>query len=177
MIARATQTATATGRAKKTATSASSKRQSAAARPPAASAPVDRRTYEPRLETATLADLPFTQGGEFGEPLQAWAPAKVKTYGEACLLGAEYAAHWLQFVKDSGGKHYVYTLGGIVQAMDFEDASAAKGVIVGFFAHIERVVRGAVQCFDVYEDLDLATAHLRPQREPETRGAKRGRIT
>lgn len=174
MSARAAQAAAAPSRAKKAATSASNKRQNTAAQAPTASVVPDRRTYAPRLEMATMADLPFTQGGEFGEPLRAWVPAPVSSYSEACLLGAEYAAHWLQFVKDGGSGSYVYTLASIVQGMDFADEGAAKGCIVGFFAHIERALRGAVQGVDVYQELDLATAHLRPQLMPETRRAKRG---
>lgn len=175
MSARSTPAAPVKSRAKKQA--AITPKGKAAARAPKALALPARRTYEPRLEKATMADLPFTEGGRFGDPLKAWAPSKVTSYGDACLLGMEYAAHWLQFVKDGESGNYVYTLERIVRDMDFADASDAKGCIIGFLAHIERVVRRAVPYIDVYQELDLASAHLRPQREPETRGGERGHTT
>lgn len=178
MSARASKTASNPTQAQKRAGSKlKPKLEAAASRMLGVSALPTRRNYAPRLEQASLLDLPFCQLDDSGESLQCWSPAKVKNYGEACLLGAEYAAHWLQFVKDGGSGHYVYTLGRIVRDMDFADSSQAKGCIVGFFAHIERVLRGSVQCFDVYQDLDLATAHLRPEREPAMEGGRRGHTT
>lgn len=57
MSARSTQAAKAPAVAKK----ATAKRRTAAARTPAALPLPERRSYAPRLEAATMADLPFTQ--------------------------------------------------------------------------------------------------------------------
>ncbi|MBB4842491.1 hypothetical protein HNP55_001006 [Paucibacter oligotrophus] len=176
MNTRATLLAAKKGQAKRPITSMPKGRAAATDKAAAPTFPA-RRGYAPQLDSATVADLPFTQGGEFGEPLRRWAPAEVEDYGQAYLLGMEYAAHLMQFKKDNPGIACINMLGHIVADMDFKDKGAAKGCIVGFFVQIERAMLAAAQAVDVFKDLDAATAHLRPEHAPTKRGGKHDRAT
>ena len=121
----------------------------------------ERRSYRPKgsERDAPLDLLPFV-----GRPKRPglgknfWDVPRTANYGEACARGREYAAHFIQYLKDNpfwvGGN----LLGGIAADIDFSDESAAKGYWVGFFSHLERFIYTAARSADVFADLERQQA-------------------
>lgn len=80
--------------------------------------------------------LPFVKHSRKGP--NYWAIKRVKDYGEACDLGREYAAEYLEYLKLDPHNGL---LGWIAKAVDGTDESASKGYAVGFFAFLDEVLR------------------------------------
>lgn len=87
---------------------------------------------------AALHALPFVLAKK-GQPVKFWHVPPVEDYTEACIIGYEFAADFLQYMKDFPSVS-IPTLGHIAADTDFADESDAKGVWVGFFAGISSVL-------------------------------------
>jgi hypothetical protein len=130
----------------------------------AAAAPLvcPRRDYKPRLEPAQLFDLPFMYAPCRGSyDVNMWFPPKIDDYTEACLVGAEWAAHFAQFLKDNPSDAGTNLIGHIAEAINYKDTSAVKGYWVGFFCHVERLILRAAKDIDVFDDIDEINARDR----------------
>ncbi|WP_308364314.1 MULTISPECIES: hypothetical protein [unclassified Microbulbifer] len=114
-----------------------------------------RRDYRP--EPAPLETLPFVYRpgrGNKKAKRSNWKLPPVDDYGLACDLGREYAAHFVQYLKDNPfwvGKNL---LGHILADIDYQDSTAAKGCHVGFFSHLERLLYAQAARMDVFDDVD-----------------------
>lgn len=122
----------------------------------------ERRSYVAPSITPLTA-LPFvTRHPRRKHVDRMWHVPPLDDYGQACSLGHTYATHLLQYMKDNPAQVGSNVLGRIAGHMDFSDKSEAKGVIVGFFSHLERFLYAAVQYKDVFDALD---AHNQSMRE------------
>lgn len=88
------------------------------------------RTY---VQAAT-AELPFI---EQGDSTICWNAPPAECYGEACIIGTDYAAHFLQYLSDNPRETGSNLLGVIASSIDFSDQSDNKGYHVGFFSQLE----------------------------------------
>ena len=77
-------------------------------------------------------------------------------YGVACDIGREYAAHYIQYLKDNPGQLPI--LNYIVSDIDFEDNSNTKGYWVGFISYLDRLLRAQARQLDVFADVDREQA-------------------
>ncbi|MGB5835111.1 MAG: hypothetical protein WBG92_24435 [Thiohalocapsa sp.] len=132
-----------------------------------------RRDYKPEVHPARIDALPFVyrpgRRNKKAKPSN-WQVPPTDDYGVACDLGHEYAAHFVQFLKDNPFWVGFGHLKHIVADMDFQDDSGAKGYWVGFFAHLERLLYLQAKRMDVFADLDQLNAHyaaIRAAREAE----------
>ena len=103
-----------------------------------------------------LSDLPFTSRNENHSN---WSLPAVNDYGEACSLGREYAAHFLQWMKVNNQHQGGNYLGLIVSGIDFTDESAAKGVHVDFFSALEQMLMPVADNVDFYQTVDNITQY------------------
>lgn len=119
-----------------------------------------RRDYKPEVKPASLSALPFVFRPKRGfKNASNWRVPPTDDYGLACEIGREYAAHFVQFMKDNPYWVGSNTLGAIVSAIDFKDESGAKGYWVGFFSHLERLIYATAQRIDVFADVDKINAY------------------
>jgi|GEM_PF-4279366 len=101
-----------------------------------------RRTYEP-----DAAELPFIGEDSF------WLVPQEMDYGAACIIGSEYAAHYLQFLKDSPEDPHRNLLGCIASNINFND-SQARGFWIGFFTHLDWALQRHAKSTSPFEELD-----------------------
>jgi hypothetical protein len=119
-----------------------------------------RRDYKPEVKPASLSALPFVYRPKRGfKNASNWRVPPTDDYGLACEIGQEYAAHFVQYMKDNPYWVGSNTLGAIVSAIDFKDESGAKGYWVGFFSHLERLIYATAQRIDVFADVDKINAY------------------
>lgn len=118
-----------------------------------------RRDYKPESGSVPMSELPFVHRPERA-PRNAsnWHVPPTDDYGLACEIGREYAAHFVQYMKDNPRWVGSNTLGNIAAAIDFTDESGAKGYWVGFFSYLERLIHAQAQRIDVFADVDLVNA-------------------
>ena len=126
---------------------------------------IPKRCYnykEHRQEIYPTNTLPFTtfpRSQSDKTPLCFWSVPPVDDYSLACRIGREYAAHFIQYMKDNPDSVEENTLGHISKSINFNDQSAAKGYWVGFFSHLERFIFRGAQRVSVFGDLDQLNAH------------------
>ncbi|ECY9625004.1 hypothetical protein AVH85_10525 [Salmonella enterica subsp. enterica serovar Cerro] len=119
-----------------------------------------RRDYKPEIKPASLSALPFVYRPKRGfKNASNWRVPPTDDYGLACKIGREYAAHFVQYLKDNPCWVGSNTLGHIVAAIDFKDETGAKGYWVGFFSHLERLIHAQAQRMDVFADVDRINAY------------------
>ncbi|SHM05397.1 hypothetical protein SAMN05216428_11287 [Nitrosospira sp. Nsp11] len=117
-----------------------------------------RRTYIPTTDRPfTWQELPFNFRSKRSS--SHWHVPPTDDYGLACRTGREYAAHFIQFLKDNPSSVGMPILGSIAGAIDFSDESGAKGYWVGFFAHLERYIHAGALGINVFDDADKLNAH------------------
>jgi hypothetical protein len=97
--------------------------------------------------------------------LRLWHVPSVDDYGIACRIGREYAAHFVQHMKDNPHEAGNNFLGHIAASINFDDESDAKGYWVGFSEHLERFIFMAAKHVDVFDDLDQLEASFAEQEE------------
>jgi len=104
-------------------------------------------------------ELPFILKSRGGlVKFNNWDVPPTDNYGLACNVGREYAAHFVQYLKDNPSVVGSNLLGRIAADIDFKDKTAAKGYWVGFFAHLECLIHAQSKNIDVFADLGLTTA-------------------
>lgn len=106
-----------------------------------------------------------------------WHVPPAADYGAACAIGRNFAAHFLQYIKEDPDRGQ--TLGTIAKDIDFNDKSANAGYWVGFFSHIERYIAAGCRFADVFADLkreDDIYSQINDAREAEDRRAMTGRV-
>jgi hypothetical protein len=119
-----------------------------------------RRDYNPEVKPTSLSALPFVFRPKRGfKNASNWRVPPTDDYGLACEIGREYAAHFVQFMKDNPYWVGFNRLGEIVSAIDFKDESGAKGYWVGFFSHLERLIYATAQRIDVFADVDTINTY------------------
>lgn len=119
-----------------------------------------RRDYKPEIKPASLSALPFVYRPKRGfKNASNWRVPPTDDYGLACKIGREYAAHFVQYLKDNPCWVGSNTLGHIVAGIDFKDETGAKGYWVGFFSHLERLIHAQAQRMDVFADVDRINAY------------------
>ena len=135
----------------------------------------DYRSSDPD-KPMPLDALPFVSQKENGRTRgrpKRWDVPEVADYGEACAKGSEYAAHFIQYLKDNPFWVGSSLLGGIAADIDFNDDTAAKGYWVGFFSHLERYIHSASRFVDVFGDLKRVQemyADIENARKAEAQG-------
>ncbi|HVW66020.1 MAG TPA: hypothetical protein VHB01_13515 [Nitrosospira sp.] len=103
--------------------------------------------------------LPFERSPrcikEIGKiPFCYWYVPRIDDYGLACRIGMEYAAHFVQFLKDDPSAVPNNILGHIMRDIDFEDDSDAKGYWVGFLTELSQYLLKGTKRMDVFAELD-----------------------
>ena len=130
-----------------------------------------RRDYKPEVLTTPMSELPFVNWpGRKGKKAEHsnWSVPAVDDYVMACNLGREYAAHYIQYLKDNPGCMSV--LGHIAASINFEDRSNTVGCWVGFFEYLERLLIAQARQMNVFEDVDLIKARYADQKANATPG-------
>lgn len=118
-----------------------------------------KRNYLPNH--ALMSELPFVSSSEAlsdNRAVNYWSAPAIDDYAEACMIGKEFAAHFVQYLKDNPAVVASNQLGLIVNDMDFDDTSAAKGYWVGFFSYLERLLYAQAKRMDVFADLEQLKA-------------------
>lgn len=87
-------------------------------------------------------------------PFCHWYVPRIDDYGLACRIGMEYAAHFVQYLKDDPSAVPNNILGHIIRDIDFEDDSAASGYWAGFFTELSRYLLKGAKRMDVFAELD-----------------------
>ncbi|MAC45538.1 MAG: hypothetical protein CMI12_01615 [Oceanospirillum sp.] len=82
-------------------------------------------------------------------PISFWSVPKTDCYETGCILGQEYAGHYLQYLKANPGE-YGNFLGEIVKDMK---AEPNQGFAVGFLSYLEEMLCEWVQSQCVYDRL------------------------
>lgn len=114
-----------------------------------------RRNYKAELEEVSARALPFVSKQDRSKPgKKYWDVKPINDYSLACNIGAEYAAHFVQYLKNNPNDVEINLLGSIVEDMDFTDDSGAKGYHVGFFTYLEFLLYKSVKKRKVFHDLD-----------------------
>jgi hypothetical protein len=116
-----------------------------------------RRDYKPEVVPASHDALPFINRPKRKSkrnPHTNWHVPPANDYGEACQMGEEYAAHYVQYLKDNPFWVGSNMLGLIAGDIDFKDDTAAKGYWVGFFTYLERLIHAQSTRMDVFADVD-----------------------
>lgn len=106
----------------------------------------------------TLADLPFVTEGSRRQRRKNWVVAKTDSYAIACARGHMYAAQFAKYLKDNPDNVGMSTLNKIIEDMDFSDEEMTKGYMVGFFAHIERLIHFSTHHLDPIADANEVIA-------------------
>ena len=118
-----------------------------------------RRDYKPEVLTTPMSELPFVSRPERKDKKARhsnWNVPAAEDYGVACEIGREYAAHYIQYLKDNPGQMPI--LNCIVSDIDFEDKSNTKGYWVGFISYLDRLLRAQARQLDVFADVDREQA-------------------
>ncbi len=92
--------------------------------------------------------MPFVHGQGAG-PANFWSVPKTDCYETGCILGQEYAGHYLQYLK-THPTEYSNFLGSIVQDMKGEPN---KGFAVGFLSYLEEMLSEWAQSHAIYDRL------------------------
>jgi hypothetical protein len=124
-----------------------------------------RRSYKTRNgELHPYWELPFNffpkRGGSY-KTISHWRVPPTDDYGVGCLVGREYAAHFVQYLKDNPSSAGSNFLGLIAKDIDFADESGAKGYWVGFFSQLERIIYMGSVAVNVFDDVDDRNARQR----------------
>lgn len=102
-----------------------------------------------------IARLPFVQDVKVGPrrtERKFWCVPEVDCYGEANAIGAQYAADWLQYLRDNPGVAGDALMGWFAKEMYLsakDKSGGSHGVAVGFWALIEQALSHA-DTFDHY---------------------------
>ena len=107
--------------------------------------------------------LPFVQAPTRMEDLEKipfcnWSIPRIDDYGLACRIGREYAAHFVQNLKDDHSVAPNNILADIARAINFDDDSDAKGYWVGFFTELSYYLTQGAKKIDVFKELDKRLA-------------------
>ncbi len=113
---------------------------------------IHRNSFNPR--PCDLADLPFVGDVKIGPRKRArslWLTPNIECYGTANIVGAQYAADYLQYTKQNPFWVGSGTLGHIAKDMyNPTNVTRAHGIPVGFWALIEQVLYRATAHVDAY---------------------------
>ncbi|WP_074976048.1 hypothetical protein [Nitrosospira multiformis] len=110
------------------------------------------KVFNPVLLPFELAPRCLQELGKI--PFSHWHVPPIDDYGLACRIGQEYAAHFVQSLKDDPAGVPNNLLSKIVQDIDFTDKSAKTGYWVGFFTELSRYLLIGAQRIDVFKELD-----------------------
>ncbi|HEX5277482.1 MAG TPA: hypothetical protein VFW42_07430 [Fluviicoccus sp.] len=110
---------------------------------------------------ATLSALPFVYRPKRGskELSSNWRVTPTTDYAHACNTGREYAAHFIQWLRQSD-MAMGNALGLIVADMAATVApargsdDATHGYAVGFLSYLERLLAHAAESVDVWRDVE-----------------------
>ena len=91
-------------------------------------------------------------------PFCNWSIPRIDDYGLACRIGREYAAHFVQNLKDDPSMASNNILADIARAINFDDDADAKGYWVGFFTELSYYLMEGAKKIDVYKELDKRLA-------------------
>ncbi len=121
------------------------------------------RTSLPRTHYRTTTEstkLPFVRKQEHANNSRStcyWAVDSVDDYGDACDLGMEYAAHYLQYLQDNSSAPLGTPLNWIVRDIDFNNPKQ-RGIWIGFFSFIQKILTDRARTMNVYATLDAINA-------------------
>ncbi|MFZ6693760.1 hypothetical protein [Undibacterium sp. SXout20W] len=121
-----------------------------------------RKNYRPEIMPASFEALPFVLRLKRSDKKlhNKWNVTPTDDYGIACASGVEYAAHLAQYLKDNPDMVGSNLLGHIAKDIDFNDTTATKGYWIGFFSHLEHLIRLSARHIDVFADADKAYAKI-----------------
>ena len=101
-----------------------------------------------------LNELPFVLNESvLRKGINRWHVKPIENYTEACKLGNEYAAHFVQYLKDNPNDAGSNLLGIIASDIDFKDETCAKGYWIGFFSYLELQLYKRAKKRNVFRDL------------------------
>ncbi len=125
-----------------------------------------------------FSDLPFVYRRKRGKVDNSdWAVEPTTDYLHACTMGRRYAAHFLQWMKQSGnclGCELNFILSDMAPtlARPRNDDDATHGYAVGFVAHLERFIRHGAASVDVWGDLEREEARAARVRAEYAEGGE-----
>lgn len=142
---------------------------------------IARREYPPIVTPCPVTELPFVDDIKIAPRKKArsfWAVERTADYGMACEKGREYAAHYLQYLKqrpDGRGllgriacsMRDADALGSLSTIRPREDGDRTHGYAVGFFAFLDSILMLAMDGADPFAILQMEVdlcAELAPGR-------------
>jgi hypothetical protein len=124
---------------------------------------IQRNRFDPR--PCDLAALPFVGDVKIGPRKTArsfWLTPNIECYGTGNIVGAQYAADYLQYTRQNPFWVGSGTLGHIAKAMySAENIQRAHGIPVGFWSLIERVLYQATAHVDAYAIAEASAEKMR----------------
>ena len=132
-----------------------------------------RTHYRTATESTKLPFVSRRKQPDGSNPVRFWAVDPVEDYCDGCHLGTEYAAHYLQYLQDNPSPAVGTLLTQIVKDIDFTDPKK-KGLWVGFFSFLEKVLIDRARTMNVYVTLDAQNARralIRAEIDEEERAA------
>ncbi len=118
---------------------------------------IPRREYRPTDRPCPVTELPFVKDIRLA-PRRAqrcfWAVDRTDDYAMACDKGREFAAHYLQFLKDGNPSYgllgWIATHMAEADALNDQRRDATHGYAAGFFTLIQSVLHLAMRDADPF---------------------------
>jgi hypothetical protein len=123
-----------------------------------------RRDYKNLPKGTLFTSLPFMGWRKEDEPkktkncINHWRIPPVGDYGRACAIGYLYGAHFAQWLIDNPRVVGSSVLAEIAMSIDFGEESNTKGIWVGFFCQLERLIVAGTQISNFWEDANREAA-------------------
>lgn len=135
---------------------------------------IERRSFPPR--PASFTDLPFVAdlGRGRNKRRSFWNVPPTDDYGHANDVGRQYAADFVQYLKQNPFWVGSGTLGTLIEDMaQHPRGEAMHGYAVGFFAFLEQLLYAAANSTDHYAIAERDAqryAEIKAARETEAEG-------
>lgn len=101
-----------------------------------------------------------------------WAVPDVECTASANALGEQYAADWIQFLKQNPEWIGAATTAKIAREMYTTEANESSAIAVGFWCLIEKVLIAGAQHVDVYGIAEAAAKRLKPYALQSNEGVR-----
>lgn len=132
---------------------------------------IQRNTFNP--EPCKFIQLPFVADLKTSPRLKKrcfWVAPEVQSYAAANVIGEQFAADWIQFLKQNPIWIGAGTTGHIAKDMYCPTTTAAPGVASGFWALIEQILMVGAQHVDVYAIAEASAKRLAAYADKEASG-------
>ncbi|PHV09651.1 hypothetical protein [Chitinimonas sp. BJB300] len=122
----------------------------------------DRRLYWTADGIGRMAWLPFVHMPKRSRRgASMWKVTPTEDYEVAYPIGTEYAAHFVQFLRDNPARAGGGLLRQIMADADLNDESGARGYLDGFIHYLELLLYHQAHTMDVYGYADQLNASFK----------------